>query len=179
MLAFAEVVEQHQTAAGLRLGERAHGVQLVALDIQLLSGGFFLQAAAQPGHVGRIVQQDGFGRQAVRSGAAGLLIIGFDIARDIEMHHEAHVGFIDAHAEGDGGHHHLQIVTLERFLHLRAAIVVQPGVVGADAQPAALQTRSGVFHLGAAVAIDNAALAALILHEAPQLIERLEFSTSV
>ena len=108
-------------------------------------------------------------------GAAGLLIIGFDIARDIEMHHEAHVGFIDAHAEGDGGHHHLQIVTLERFLHLRAAIVVQPGVVGADAQPAALQTRSGVFHLGAAVAIDNAALAALILHEAPQLIERLEF----
>ena len=91
------------------------------------------------------------------------------------MHHEAHVGFIDAHAEGDGGHHHLQIVTLERFLHLRAAIVVQPGVVGADAQPAALQTRGGVFHLGAAVAIDNAALAALILHEAPQLIERLEF----
>ena len=64
VLAFAEVVEQHQTAAGLRLGERAHGVQLVALDIQLLSGGFFLRAAAQPSHVGRIVQQDGFGRQA-------------------------------------------------------------------------------------------------------------------
>ncbi|MOA28883.1 hypothetical protein D3C78_1498600 [compost metagenome] len=37
-----------------------------------------------------------------------------------------------------------------------------------------MQAGSGVFDLGAAVAVNNAAFAALVLHEAPQLIERFK-----
>ncbi len=42
------------------------------------------------------------------------------------------------------------------------------------AKAAILQTRSGVFHLCAAVAVDDAGLAALLLHVAQELIQRLE-----
>ena len=43
------------------------------------------------------------------------------------------------------------------------------------AKATVLQTRSGVFHLCAAVAVDDAGLAALLLDVAQELIQRLEF----
>ncbi len=32
------------------------------------------------------------------------------------MHHTPDVRFVDAHAEGNGGHHHLHLVVQERFV---------------------------------------------------------------
>lgn len=90
------------------------------------------------------------------------------------MDHKADVGLINPHAEGHGGDHHLQVITLESFLHLCAPFVIQPRVVSGDTQATALQTGSGVFHFGAAVAVNNATFSALVLDKAPQLIERFE-----
>ena len=42
---------------------------------------------------------------AVAAGAADLLVVGLDRARDVGVHHEADVRLVDAHAEGVGGHH--------------------------------------------------------------------------
>lgn len=96
------------------------------------------------------------------------------------MHHKTHVGFIDAHAKGDGGHYHLQIIALERFLHLRTAVVIQLGMIGTHAQPTTLQARSGVFHLGAAVAVNDTAFTPLPLHKMPESWSSgLNFSTNV
>jgi hypothetical protein len=52
-----------------------------------------LQAVAEPG----------VGRQAVAAGAAGLLVVGLDALRQVQVGDEAHVRLVDAHAEGDGG----------------------------------------------------------------------------
>jgi len=54
-------------------------------------------------------------------------------------------------------------------------LAVDTGVVGPDAEPPALQSRGGVFHLRPAVAVDNAALAALILNVTQQLIGGFKF----
>jgi hypothetical protein len=42
------------------------------------------------------------GGRAVAAGAAGLLVIALDALRQVEVRDEAHVGLVDAHAEGDG-----------------------------------------------------------------------------
>ena len=120
---FTKVVEQYQTAASLRFGEGTHRVKLVAFDILQLPLRFLLETAAQPRHIRRIVKQHRFRRQAITPGAAGFLIIGFDIARDIKVHHKAHVGLVDPHPERHRCDHDLQVVALEFFLYVGADVV--------------------------------------------------------
>ena len=45
------------------------------------------------------------GRPAVAAGAADLLVIGFEAARQVGVEDIGDVGLVDAHAEGDGRHH--------------------------------------------------------------------------
>lgn len=49
------------------------------------------------------VGQPGGGGLAVTAGAAGLLVVALDGLGQVEVGDEAHVGLVDAHAEGDGG----------------------------------------------------------------------------
>ena len=39
-------------------------------------------------------------------GPAEFLVVGFDTGRQIDVADEADIGFVDPHAEGDGGDHH-------------------------------------------------------------------------
>ena len=48
-------------------------------------------------------EEDSFGGLAVTTGAADLLVIGLERTGQIVVEHQAHVGAIDAHAEGIGG----------------------------------------------------------------------------
>ena len=91
------------------------------------------------------------------------------------MHHEAYVRFVDPHTERHGRHHDLQVVALEFLLHLGAYGIFQPSMISPGADATALQTRGGVLDFSATVTVDNARLAALLLHIAHQLIERLKF----
>ena len=70
-----------------------------------LGGLGILDHLAQAGDVLQAIDHPGIGGQAVAAGAAGLLVIGFEALGQIEMGDEAHVGLVDAHAEGDGGDH--------------------------------------------------------------------------
>ena len=146
----------------------------MTFDILQLPLRLLFQTTAQPRHIGRIVKQHRFRGQAITPGATGFLIIGFDIARNIKVDHEANVWFIDAHAERHRRHHNLQVIALKFFLHVGANIIFQPSMIGRRANSLALQARSGVFYFRPAVAVDNAGLTALFLHVAHQLIERFE-----
>jgi len=70
---------------------------------------------------------DGF---AVAPRAPGFLIIGFDAFRQIEMRHEAHVRFIDAHAERNGGDDHDAVLVDEAILMAGTQAGVQACMVG-------------------------------------------------
>ena len=71
-------------------------------------------------------------RQPVAPGAAGLLVVGLDRARHGGVRDRAHVGLVDPHAEGVGGHHHLDVAAHEAPLGLGALLAPQPRVVGDD-----------------------------------------------
>ena len=53
----------------------------------------------------------------VAAGTPGFLVIGFQGFRQIEVSDKAHVGLVDAHAEGDGRHH-------DQPFHVEKALLV-------------------------------------------------------
>ena len=67
---------------------------------------------------------------AVAAGAADLLVVRFQAARQRGMNHGAHVRLVDPHAEGDGGDHHLDAALEEFLLDALAVLGIEPGVVG-------------------------------------------------
>ena len=72
------------------------------------------------------------GRQAVPPGAPDFLVIALDALGQVVVQHEADVGFVDPHAEGDGRHDDLDVIPDEQFLVALALLIRQSGMVGAD-----------------------------------------------
>ena len=64
------------------------------------------------------IEQHAITGQAVSPGAARFLIIALNGLGQVVVHHQPHVRFVDAHAEGDGGHHDLHLVADEFLLGL-------------------------------------------------------------
>ena len=48
----------------------------------------------------------------------------------VEVGDEAHVGLVDAHAEGDRRHHHHAVLAQEAVLVPAPRVGVEPGVIG-------------------------------------------------
>ena len=80
-------------------------------------------------------QQKTPSRPAVSSGAARLLVVGLQRARDGRVDHSAHVGLVDAHPEGVGGDDHLGVAAHERGLGVAALLAGQARVVDGDLDP--------------------------------------------
>ncbi len=110
------------------------------------------------------VEQVAGGIFAVASGASGLLVIGFEAARGVEVDDPAHVRAVDPHAEGVGGGDHRALVADEAVLDGGAVLVGEAGVVG--------QTAGGIgdlFHILAGGGIDDGGKSRG--GEAPQQVE--------
>ena len=56
-------------------------------------------------HIPSGIQENALRRGPVPSGAARLLIVGLQALGHIVVNHIGHVGLVDAHAKGVGGHH--------------------------------------------------------------------------
>ena len=89
------------------------------------------------------------------------------------MRHEAHVGLVDAHAEGDRGDHHHAILAQETLLVLRTRGRIQTGVVRQCLDARFGQPRGGIVHLAPAQAVHDAGLALVAEQELAQLALRV------
>ena len=78
------------------------------------------------------------------------------------MDDEPHIGLVDAHAKGVGGHHHLHPVVEEIILIPAAGVGVQLGVVGRRPDAPALQQAGSLIHLFCGAAIDDTGVIALL-----------------
>ena len=104
---FAEVAKQRGAATGRDFAPAEQRVQLAAFDAFVLFVRFgLLHHLPQPHHVLQAIDHPRFRGFAVAPGAARFLIIGFHALGQVDVRHEAHVRFVDAHAEGDGGDDH-------------------------------------------------------------------------
>ena len=81
------------------------------------------------------------------------------------MRDEAHVGLVDAHAEGDGRHHHDRLAVLEAHLIRFPLGLVHAGVIGERVIALIAQPGGGFLGLALRQAIDDAALAFVPLQE--------------
>ncbi len=95
---------------------------------------------------------------AVAAGAADLLPVGLDRRRRIGVDDVAHVGLVDAHAEGDGGDHHGGVRFQELLEPGGAQVLVETGVIGQRRHAGGDQllgqlvdavARAGIDHAGA------------------------------
>ncbi len=88
------------------------------------------------------------------------------------MHHEAHVGLVDPHAEGDGGDHHLNLVAQEPVLHALALSGAQARVIGGRADALSRQVVRDLFHPLARQGVHDAGLVSPVGKKTHQLVER-------
>jgi hypothetical protein len=105
--ALAEVFEHAHAPAAERLAQAQHGVELVRQHaLEILVGLGLVDHPALQHHVLQAVGHPGVRGQAVAAGASRFLVIALERFRQVEVADEAHVRLVDAHAEGDGRHHH-------------------------------------------------------------------------
>ena len=89
------------------------------------------------------------------------------------MADEAHVGLVDAHAEGDGRDHHDAVLLQESVLVAAARALVHAGVVGERAHAAPAEVLGEGLGAQARGAIDDAAFALVAGDELGELAARL------
>ena len=83
-------------------------------------------------HILRCVEQHATRRIPVAAGAARLLQVVFQRSRDIGVNHQPHIGLVDAHAEGIGGHDYPQLTADEALLYALFTLRRQLGVKRVD-----------------------------------------------
>ena len=57
------------------------------------------------------------------------LVVGLHVPGCAPVHHTAHVRLVDAHAKGDGGHHHLHLVIQERLVGAAPLLLGEAGMI--------------------------------------------------
>ena len=80
------------------------------------------------------VEQHATRRRPVAPGPAGFLQVVFQRTGDVGVDDQAHVGFVDAHAEGVGGGDDAQFAGDECFLRVLLGFRRQAGVIGRGRQ---------------------------------------------
>jgi hypothetical protein len=169
----AEVPEQPHAPAVGGLGQRQQRVELAAHHLLvLLGGGALVDHAALVDHVLQAVGHPGLRRQAVAAPAAGLLVVALDVLGHVQVGDEAHVGLVDAHAEGDGGAHHHAVVAQEAVLVGAAAPPAsRPAWYGSASSPRSHSSCRRLLDALARLAVDDAGVALVLgFQEAQQLL---------
>ncbi len=120
-----EVAQQVLTPAFGRFAVAEQGVELAAFDpFAFIAGLRVVDHPLERDHIAQAIAQPGFGRVAVATGTAGLLVITFNGFRQVEVGDEADIGLVDAHAEGDRRDHD------DAVLAQKAALIVGTGRSG-------------------------------------------------
>ena len=180
----AEVAQQRLTAAAEAVGVADHRCELVQLDAHPLGIALVLvvrvrrataafDEAAHDGGVAEAEEQQGLGGQTVAAAAPGLLVVALDGLGQVVVHDEAHVALVDAHAEGDRGDDHRDLVPREGVLDAPPLVRRQAGVVGGGVHAVGAELAGDLLGALAREAVDDAGLAGVAGEELRELVQRL------
>ncbi len=109
-----EVGEQLHASALKRFAQREHGVEVLPESLAMSAVTLALvDHPALLNHVLQSIREPCGGGESVSTGTTGLLVVALDAFRQVEVGDEPHVGFVDAHSEGDGRNHHHAVLAEE------------------------------------------------------------------
>ena len=118
---FAEILQQRLAPATGGFTEPEQRIELLSLHtFALFTGLAVIDHLPQHHHIGHAVSEPGVGGQAIATRTPGFLVVAFHAFWQIHVRYEAHIGFVDAHAERDGGHHDYAVFFQESLLIGRA-----------------------------------------------------------
>ena len=160
VVGFAEVGEHHAPPAVGRFAKLQQRVNLALFHaLEIFAGFRVLQHLPQHHDVLQAVAHPRARRQPVAAGAAGFLVIGLNVFRQVEVRDEAHIGLVYAHAEGDGRGHDHAVLAQKSCLVFFARVFVHAGVVGERAHAVGRQPFRGLVDVVARQAVDDAGFA--------------------
>ena len=172
---FIEIGQQRLAAATGDLGKTEHGFEFVVFDAFVLFVGIgLLHHLLEHDHILQAVGHPGIGRQAVTSGATGLLVIGFHAFGQVQMCDKTHVRLVDAHAKGNGRNNNDRVLLEKTLLVLFTQLRTQAGMVRQCGQALVGEPPGRAFHLAARQAVDNAGMVFMFVeNKAQQGIARI------
>ena len=156
----AEVAQQGRAPARRDFAPAEQRVEFGAFDALVLLVRFgFVHHLAQANHVLQAVGHPRFRRRAVAPGAARFLVVRLHALGQIQVGDETHIRFVDAHAEGDGGHHDHAVFAEKPRLVPRPLARGHAGVVGQGVVADGTELFGHGLHLAPRQAVDDAGLA--------------------
>ena len=173
----AEIIQNvlAQTARSLTIAN--HGLK--ALSGVLLNG--LKCFALEPGFFPHVIDEKLLGPDvllaekqvavralAVAPGAAGLLIVAFDVLGHVVVDDKTHIGFVNAHAKGIGRDHHVPAVISKILLVALALRVGETGVIARDGDAVFQQKFIDGFHFFARRTVHNPGHSAVVLQKLQQ-----------
>ena len=172
---FAEVAQDGLVAAGGGFAEAEQRIELLQFDALALLGCIAGQQHLAHGNdIAQAVCHPRIRGQSVAPGSARFLIVTFHAFGQVEVGDEAHVGLVDAHAEGDGGDHDDAFLAQEFLLVLAAHSGIQSGVIRQGIPALLLEPCGGLFHFLARQAIHDARIVGMLgFEEGLQLLARI------
>ena len=152
----AEIGQQPLAAALVPAREVGHGVNLGQSRLAGVAVLHLPRESEQQAHVLAAVKHGAGSGLVVAARPARFLIITFYILGQIAMQHKTHVGLVNAHAKGDGGHDHRAAVLAEGLLGLGPLNISQTGVIGQGRDAVPVQKSHRGLHVLACGAVNDA-----------------------
>ena len=168
----SKVMEQHLTTTDARLciGGSLH--KQLASDI-LFCHRLTLHKLIEFLQILIRIESDTQSLATIATCTTSLLIIAFQRLGDIIMDHETDIGFVNTHTKGNSRYDHIDVLHQEIILRLRSGGGIQSCMIGSGFDFIGFQDSRQFFHLLPRQAIDNAALARMLLNELDNILIHL------
>ena len=168
-----EVVQKLPASAGGAVRISHHKPQLLAGDPLFVAVAHFIDEVRLLRGIARAEEQEAVAGESIAAGTTGFLIVALDIFRQVVVNDPAHIGFVDAHAEGDGSADDARLVADEEFLVLRPLVVGEACVIWHGGESALREALCHTVRRGPRSAIDDAAIHRSRFDEVQNLLRRL------
>ena len=171
----AEVRQQRAASAGREFAVAQQRVQLAHFQsLARVPGVRILDHVPEHDHVLQAVGHPGVGRVAVPSRPSGLLVVRLDALGKVQMGHEAHVGLVDSHPEGDRRDHDHAFLAEEAVLVRLALPLAEARVVGERVDAGVPEPLGGAVHSLSREAVHDPGLSLVALpEEGVELLARI------
>ena len=119
------------------------------------------------------VEQDAVAGQAIASGPARFLIVAFQGFGQIAVNDQAYVGFVYAHAKGDGRHDDRDLIAYKLLLCFTSHLGLQTRVIGQRVETLVTQVRRQRLGIFAGKAVYDGRFAPVFFEQIEECAERI------